>query len=405
MKVLHIGTKDTGGAAIAAIRLHRGLLASGVSSSFLFLKRHREVECSYDFKKMLSIRPSLLANIRRLIFRKDTVAYKQKQQLKRFPGTYEGFSFATSDYDITEHPAYQDADIVNLHWVPRFLDYPSFFRKNKKPLVWTLHDMNPFLGGFHYEGDLERNSEDLRKLSELVLKQKVEALKDAKIHIVAPSKWMLNASCRSQAFSSFPHSHIPYGLDLSVFKPLDKHFCREVFNLPQEKTILLFISERIDHQRKGFDLLQNALSGIDTSSITLCAVGDQTPVSDESIRSIAGIRDERLMSLLYNAADAFVLASREDNFPNVVLEATACGTPVIAFPIGGIPDIVQNEFNGVIAEGEEPTSTSLRQAILRFLNSSAPFDRTKIRNYTSERYALSDQASAYTALYQQILEK
>lgn len=404
VNILHISTKDTGGAATAALRLHQGLLEAGISSSFLFLNKSREVPESHDFKRILPKQTPLLESVRRRILRGKTVASKNQQLLKRLSGTYESFSFATSDYDVTSHPAYQRADLINLHWVPRFLDYPSFFRRNNKPLVWTLHDMNPFLGGFHYEGDLHRNSEALKELNEQIRQQKIKALEKARVHVVAPSEWMFKTSHHSQVFSSFPHTHIPYGMDLSVFKPLDKRFCREVFNLPQDKTILLFISESIDNHRKGFDLLQAAFTGLDTSSITLCTVGNREPAK-ESIRAVTGIQDERLMSLLYNAADAFVLASREDNFPNVVLEATACGTPVIAFPIGGIPDVIQSGFNGVLAEGQKPTAASLRKAILHFISQTSIFDREKIRAYTAERYALSRQAEAYVALYRHLLDK
>ncbi|MEM9830578.1 MAG: glycosyltransferase [Bacteroidota bacterium] len=401
MNILHINTKDIGGAAVAAIRLHRGLLQQGIDSKFLFQEnKTNEIEQSYYWKQKENTLKQQLLN--KLAFW-QTKQQKNKQRLKGFPRNYDMFSFADSDVDITQHPLCKEADIINLHWVPRFLDYLSFFRKCKKPLVWTLHDMNPFSGGFHYRRDVEKNTGGMQELNRQIYAVKKEALGQChSLSVVAPSHWMYKSARQSELLGDFPVYHIPYGVDTTVFKPYDQAFARQVFNLPQDKKILLFISDSLSNERKGFDLLLNAITGIKDDSFWLCAVGKKTTDMDElkNITYLGRISDERLIALLYSACDAFVLPSREDNFPNVLLEATACGTPVIAFPVGGVPDIIEDGKNGLIAS--EVSYSALSEAIKTLRLSK--FNSQNISDATKERYNLNIQATRYRDLYSAILK-
>ncbi|WKN40715.1 glycosyltransferase [Tunicatimonas pelagia] len=402
MKILHISTKDTGGAAIAGIRLHKGLLQQGVDSKFLFYEeKTNEIEQSYYWKRKKNTLKQQLVD--KLIFR-HSVQQKNGRKLHGLPRNYDMFSFPNSDVDITHHPLYYEADVINLHWVPRFLDYSSFFKKCKKPLVWTLHDMNPFSGGFHYQSDLIRNSGKILELDQQVRSVKNEVYsRSQSFTVITPSRWMYQEAKNSELFRRFPVKQIPYGLDTSLFKLYDQAFARRVFNLPQDKKILLFISDALDNKRKGFDLLLKAVSAIEDDSLWLCAVGKASAEISElrNVSYLGRVNDERLIALLYNACDAFVLPSREDNLPNVMLESIACGVPVIAFPIGGVPDVIKEGKNGILAE--EVSDVSLRKAITKFLSNRYYFEREEIHKAADANYRLDKQAESYIELYHSLL--
>jgi glycosyltransferase involved in cell wall biosynthesis len=404
LRVLHLCTKDQGGAAIAGIRLHKGLLLNGVDSHFLF----QEVKTAEVPES--SFLPQLPKSLKRQILNKfglgRDVLQKNKARVSTLPRNYDMFSFADSDVDITALPKYQQADVINLHWVPRFLDYPSFFRKCTKPVVWTLHDMNPFSGGFHYQRDVEKNQGKIMELDREIFQVKEEAYRHCRsLSVVAPSRWMYQEAKSSPLMGRFPVYHIPYGIDTTIFRPYDQAVARQVFNLPPDRKLLLFVSDSLKNERKGFDLLLEALGSLEGKNLWLCAVGSAKAASSQlkQMSSLGRISDERLMALLYSACDAFVLPSREDNFPNVLLEATACGTPVIAFPIGGVPDIIEDGKNGVIAG--EVSAAALQSALKRFLSEPLAMSSPQISENTRKKYALQEQATQYQALYHQMLEK
>ena len=150
MKIVHISTSDKGGAGIAALRLHKGLLQQNVDSSFLSLFGSGTGETNSEFNINPSVQLSNLQKIKRKFGLPVTQVERNLRMLKGIKGDYEIFSFPFSDFQIEQHPLVQSADIINLHWVAGLINYPSFFKFIKKPVVWTLHDMNPFMGGFHY---------------------------------------------------------------------------------------------------------------------------------------------------------------------------------------------------------------------------------------------------------------
>ncbi|PRY15773.1 glycosyltransferase involved in cell wall biosynthesis [Pontibacter ummariensis] len=405
MKVLHISTYKTGGAGIAAFRLHKGLQALGVESEFLYLNS----EAGEIMRKAAPAPPPPLPLYRRVwskylnkVLRPSNQSKESSKKEEVIDGNFEAFTSPVSIYDITLHPAYQSADIVNLHWVSDFLDYPTFFERNNKPLIWTLHDMNPFQGGFHYQGDALSNSH-LADMDLKYLEIKQAALSSAKnIHIVALSKWILEISSKSTVFRSFSHSLIPNGIDPYLFKPLDKAFSRQVLGLPKDKKIVLFISEKLSVYRKGFDLLLKMVDSFKGhKNLVFCAVGTYNSEQQNNVVYLNAIQDERLIPIVYSACDVFVVPSREDNLPNVMLEALACGTPVVATPVGGIPDAIIQDYNGILAKDTSPESLS--EALQLFFDRQGSWSEEKIREDFLSKYAADKQALAYLDLYQESL--
>lgn len=403
MKVTHISTFDSGGAGIAALRLHNGLLCESADSNFLSLWQFSNNNLANSFLFDANIKLSYAQRALRKFGFSVTQEEKNRQQLKDKAGNYEIYSFPFTDYRVEQHPIIQQTDIINLHWVAGFINYPTFFQTNK-PIVWTLHDMNPFMGGFHYSGDYERNKKAFENLEQQLIKTKQNAYKNANITVVTPSAWLGKLAKQSDLLQHYDVRTIPNSVDTAIFKPHDKILARNTFNLPADKQIILFVSDSIHNYRKGFDLLIEAFKHLNLSDehllVTVGQTSNENTFSGNTI-NLGKVNDERLMSLLYSAADVFVLPSREDNLPNVLLESTACGTPVIAFNIGGIPEVIQIGFNGILAN--EISVQSLQNAITQFVNKQYNFDRNQIRKTAIEKFALHVQARKYTDLYKEII--
>ena len=147
IKVLHITTSTSGGAGIACVRLHQALEQEKIESIVLALKDYAGTR--KNVRGIKTFTKGVIADTIRKgkSWLQERVA---KTKLKNQPPGFELFSLNNTYFDITSHPAYRQADIVNLHWISNFVDYTSFFQNNKKPVVWTLHDMFPFTGGCHH---------------------------------------------------------------------------------------------------------------------------------------------------------------------------------------------------------------------------------------------------------------
>ena len=154
MNPLLINTSDRGGAANACLRLHKGLLQQNISSKLLVKNKSRnDIPETYNIS-IQAIERTLKTKItaKTLSILKELKLYKPKSDSfisNRLNGL-EMFSFPFSEYNLLKSDLYKNADIINLHWVANFLNYNFFFQNNKKPIVWTLHDQNPFTGGEHY---------------------------------------------------------------------------------------------------------------------------------------------------------------------------------------------------------------------------------------------------------------
>lgn len=423
MKILLVNTFDKGGAANSCVRLHNELLINN-NSSLLLKNKTNHVPSSFTYYKNLPKTSRLIKIKNKLKKIISNFFFSEKEQnkkmvLKNRSSGLDYFSFPETNYDITKTNLYKSADIINLHWVADFLDWKTFFKKNTKPVVWTLHDENPYLGGEHYnekyfgidDGGLpiERVYSDFEKKEiSRQLNYKKEILKNiSNIHIVSPSLWLLNSSKNSELFSKYPHYYIPYGYPVDVFKPYNKSFCREVLGIPIDKRVILFVSDSIKNSRKGFGYLKKAFEDISNeykNDLFLCAVGSNLEVNlNENIIELGRINDEKLMAMVYSASDLFVIPSLYDNLPNTMIESLLCGTPVIGFNIGGIPDVVIDQKTGYLCP--EISVQSLKETIEKFLINPDIFDREKIAAISKSKYASNIQAKNYIELYQKILNK
>jgi glycosyltransferase involved in cell wall biosynthesis len=393
MKILHINTYDKGGAATACRRIHLGLIDRGIDSKILYLKKSKNTIETYQFPvKKASVLNKIIGKIHNRILNKKTIPDTFKSEI-------EIFSSPISQYDITEHPLYKEADIIQLNWVSGFLDEPSFFKKNTKPVIWRLADLYACGGGNHYENNLANS-----KYESLAVKNKnirKKALQNANLNLVCISNWVKEKTDESDIISAFPKTIIHNGLDLNVFKPYDKLFSRSVFNFPLDKKIILIGADSLVNKRKGFDIAIKAVEMIkeERNDILLVTFGKQTQNFLGGI-ALGEIQDERLLAILYAAADIFVMPSLEEAFGQVTIEALACGLPVVSFPNGGSLDIINNGQNGFMSD-----NFSLG-ALIEIINKGLDFkfDRDFIVNDVKQRFNINDKVYQYIELYKKILK-
>lgn len=415
MKVLHVSTYASGGATKAGFRLHKGLLNNGVASAFLYLHGHADMtneEHGY-------YQEAALGFFQRLYLRFQERAYFQKltKHLKDRQGFFEMFSGVDTPYRIDKLAIAEQADVIVLHWVSNFIDHATFFKYINKPVVWVLHDMNPFSGGCHYAGNCEGYTSACSVCPQLkgtidpqfsasILATKRKALNGFdKLHVVALSNWILGCSKQSSIFSNRPHYLIPNSIDHEVFKPQEQLHCREQLSLPANKKVILFVADNVHNHRKGYSILLSALTKMQqVDDVVLCQIGnaDETDdVLDIPVIKLGMIKEEQKMAQVYAAADVFVIPSLEDNLPNTVLESLMCATPVIGFSSGGIKDMIEDEVNGYLVE--EPNAIALARSIDRFLANTDAFDKEKIRTDTVAKYQLSVQANRFMTLLKELV--
>lgn len=396
MKIAIVSSSDSGGAGIAALRLHKALLNYGADSSMLCLHKETDTPKVYEYKK-----PFLTKVVDHLPF----IPYKQNNYKKHYASLskcYECFSFPEAIYDISKHPLIQEADIVNLHWVGSILDYKRFFKNVCKPIVWTLHDMNPFMGVAHYCGDRDANIQ-FAALEEQIRELKGKSISQhPNLSVVNLCQWMKEYSEKSETFANRTHSIIPNSIDTNVFRAYDKKGIRTNLGLPLDKPILLFVSQSVENRRKGFDLLQDALKNLHRDCVLL-VVGEANDAlkSIDNCQFVGTINDEQRMAMLYAAADAFILPSREDNLPNTMVESLCCGTPVISFSNGGMRDHIRTLENGVLVE--QINSEALHDGINLFLDNINKFDRNSISKDAYAVFTPSVQAKRYVDFFQSVL--
>lgn len=414
MKNLIISSYDNqGGAARAAYRLHQGLQSINVSSSMLVQNKYTDDETVIDPSTKLSkgfakLKPSL-----------------DKLPLQLYPDCNRQFSPQWYPDTIARKVNEINPDIINLHWVNAGYVRIETLAKFKKPIIWTLHDMWAFTGGCHYHQECDRYTKScgacpqlksLKKqdLSNWIWKRKANAWKDLNLTIVTPSKWLAKCAKSSSLFKRYPVEVIPYGIDVFTYKPVDRQVARDLLNLPQDKQLILFgaINPTSD-RRKGFHLLQQALKILSESSykdrIELVVFGASKSANTLALNLkshyLGKLSDEISLALVYAAADVFVAPSIQDNLPNTVMEALACGTPSVAFNIGGIPDMIEHQKNGYLAQSID--SKDLAQGITWVLEDS---DRYRClsncaRKKVEEKFTIELQARHYYTLSSRLLSE
>ena len=420
MRIVHLSTSDSGGGAFrAAYRLHTGLRRLGHDSKMLVLKRGSGDDAVLALKPRQDLIGRWSRKLRARRIHKDYDRYRPT-----LPPGIEPFSDCRTEYRDEVVAQLPDCDLINLHWIGGFLDWPSFFRTYPKhvPLVWRLADMGVLTGGCHYDQGCgkfadacgacpqlgSRDPNDLSRRNHAERSASLRHVGPAGLHIVGTSRWIAGDAQRSSLFKDLPVSVIPNGLDVEEFAPRDTNFCRDLWNIPRDAAVVLFAAESVANVRKGFAHLAQAVAGIrGVENLLLVSVGGgkcELPAGLPHL-PLGKVNNDRMLSTIYSAADVFVIPSLQESFGQTVIESLACGTPVVGFASGGIPDMVRPGQTGWLAPTGD--TNTLRDAIETALR-----DRERrlamspvCREVAVREYSLDVQARAYAALYETLLAR
>jgi glycosyltransferase involved in cell wall biosynthesis len=314
-----------------------------------------------------------------------------------------------------------DADIVNLHWINCEMMSIKDIGKITKPVVWTLHDSWAFCGTEHHPNGISDKSfitgykpQQTKGVNwnRIVFEKKIkhwEKIED--MQIVAPSNWIGNYAKQSTVLKNRKITTIPNPLDLAIFKPYNKFTAREILNLSvgnNIKYILFGTGKGSNLNIKGYDLLLDALKMLNNkTNIQFLICGDQEDsfISGLNIPcSFMGrLNDEYSMSLLYNAADVMVVPSRIDNLPQTATESVSCGVPVVAFNIGGLPDIITHKQTGYLANPFD--AKDLKDGICWVLNNDRETFTDRCRQSAILKYSPELGVEQYSNIYKELLNK
>ncbi|TLV00949.1 glycosyltransferase family 4 protein [Dyadobacter luticola] len=361
--VLHLSTFHLeGGAGVAATRLHRALLKAGIESNMMV---HTS---QFPEKNVTPLANTSWKNRKawgRFVAERLYFLPQEKDKRVRF-----AFSPAAVGADISQHPLVLQADIIHLHWVNfGFLSLASLEKlfSLDKPIVWTLHDMWTFTGGCHYNRGCDHyvshcsycpflakpDRYDI-SFSQFEAKKRIYDL--AKMALISPSNWLDNIVKTAALTKQIQSQSIPNCIDTTLFQPLKKTEIRQKMDLPTDKKLVLFAGANTQDPRKGFLYFKEALTRIDTrfNDLEVLIFGKANPQVFQDfpvpVHYLGKITKTEEMVDAYNAADMIVVPSLEDNLPNTVMEAMSCGTPAVGFATGGIPEMIDHQVNGFVAE-------------------------------------------------------
>jgi glycosyltransferase involved in cell wall biosynthesis len=407
ISVSHFSTLLAGGSGIAAQRLHRGLLGLGVDSHLVYGEGStQDSTCHAAYQNHSFIRRNLSA-IR--------ISVQNRMTAEGGFVTAPGWIRPTTLQETGLQP-----DIVNLHWVARWLDLPSFFRSlpAKQPVVWSIHDLIPITGGCHYPKECDHFTRECGNCPQLRQPHFRDATRrnfltkkglyaGANLHFVGNSTWTTEQIQRSAlAKHAGSITTIPLGVDPSQYVPIDKAVAREALRIPEGKFVVGFACSDFHEKRKGADLLLQALESLPSENILLLIFGSgkwPQHVGRYQTISMGCIGSPRFQSLYYSALDVFVMPSLVETFGLVALEAMACGTPVAAYAAGGLADVVADGEDGLMERSVGSVSGLARMlAWMHEHPAECQAMGRMARKAVEEKFSSSLMASRYLDLYRKL---
>ena len=351
---------ESGGGA--AFKLHNAFLSANIDSS------------------ILSLYPGLNSDDRIITLeKKSKVVSLISDRIQQFvtrnaKNEFGLFSYPVLGTNISKMPQIKNADVVYLHWIlGGFLNIKNIEQLAKlgKPIVFIMHDMWTITGGCHYSFNCEKYKSGCKScphlsgrkendLSKKGFKKKINLFsKYNNFYFVSPSRWLFNCAKESLLTKNKPIFYIPNIIEDKVFKPTDTVIAKQILDIDAGETVLAFGALSINSPYKGWGHLLKALSNLKNSSsetkITAVIFGKaNTKKLMEEIpfntKFMGYLKDKWSLVLVYNAADVFIAPSIADNLPTTIFESLSCGTPVVAFNTGGIPDLISHKKNGYLAK-------------------------------------------------------
>ena len=412
MKILHFSATDgLTGAGSAAARIHEGLLARGVQSRFCAVSQF--VGLNGAFSPRVTLAGRIARKLRRRL--DDFLVQRVSKQYDYLLST------GACGYDIRKIVEETRPDIVQLHLIGFHTFRLATLSGISTPVVWRFPDQWAFCGIAHYEPDPEkyiapppRASSLFRPwtdLSEHVRYRKLATYNTIeRLVAVCPSRWLAAEAKRSALFGDRPVELIPTSCDTEVFAPRDRVACRSALGLSPDTPIGLVGAGSLELRSKGMDLFIDAIKNIagqgGTVPFHIVTFGKEpfapALLPFATVRHLGHVTDRRLLSIIYNAADVFAAPSRVENLANTVLESLGCGTPVVAFDIGGMPDAIDHKINGYLCA---PFDTAALAAGIQWCLAQRGRDEIRVacREKAVTAFSRDQETDRYISLYERLL--
>lgn len=408
MKVLQTCEEMTGdGGSIAVQRLYYGLKRAGIDSRVLCVIKNIE---SPDIMKL---KPSKIQK------RLDILLHRASSRmgLNRL--------LDITSFKIAKLEAYLDADILILN-APSyafcsFLAYPILTKS--KPTLFPVKDMWSFTGHCYHSLDCDRWKTGCGKCpypnifpairkdnTHLEWKLKDWVYSRSHLTVIVPSTWMFE-QVKHSMLNRFPIHHIPHGIDTEIYQPFEPELCRSLLGIPRGKKVIMFLATDLNNNLKGGDLLIKAIQNLPKSlkaETMLLLLGHKGEVIanyvDIQTIPLGYVSSDRLKAICYSAADLFVHPTRAEVFGYTIIESMACGTPIVSFRVGGVPDLVRHGITGYIAEPEN--AKELCDSIVQLLGDEAlrNYMRQQCREIALKEYSLDLQVQQHINLCLQLLK-
>lgn len=411
MQVVHLTTIDQSGAGRAAMRIVRALRQYGIDALLLCL--YRRILDNPDTAQYSIPRSSFWFRLGKKLHLCSSADQKRYQAFAKYT-LKDGIHLLISDSKVEKSVIVQDADILHLHWVDQFVDLVDLFSKTKQPIVWTLHDMGAFSGICNYYyyycprykeqcgkcpaiASIEENDISRRVWLQ---KNKVYQTNKHRLFIVTCSHWLADCARQSGLFRGANIRVIPNCIDTNIYKPFNNSEQRD------ESIIRVMLGAvNATDPNKGYERLVRLVNryAIERKQrIEVMAVGHNSGSlqfhSNISVKSFGFVEKDEDLVTIYNQSDLLLYGSYRDNLPNMIMEAMACGIPVISFSIGGIPDLISHKTTGYLAQSEDDYLIGMDYCLShrRELGENA-------RKKVLKNYSMHVVADMYNQLYQEIL--
>lgn len=394
MKIVHISMADFNGAGLCAYRICKSQRDMGIDSQMVVLHKHHKDDFIHQSGSKRYFYYSALRKIKRLLAIHDEV-----NSVRKLGALHRAvYTLPVSHIKQYHLKVLQEADLIHIHWVGGYLDYPSFFKAFKdKPVVFTLHDENALYGIANIEQQLLPDNPIEQKYRKL----KEDSLKQVKrLGFVFLSKMSYTLYGGSKMVKDRHKTIIYNSVDCDLFQPKDKTEARKRYGIPQDATVFALCACNINEPRKGLDVLSETLKRINPD-YRIIAIGKNRshPLKGwDNVIELGPTHNDEEMSWMLSAADYSCLPSFKENFAQAPLEAFACGIPVIAFPCSGSEELIK-PFNGIRCTDftSEALEVGIRQAM------ATSYQAETIREDTRKRFSPEKICQDYLDFYQQVM--
>lgn len=416
MRVLIVNTSErTGGAAVAANRLKDALNNNGVKAKMLVRDK------TTDDITVVGIGGGWRSHLF-FLWERWCVFWHLRFNKKHL---FE-IDIANIGHDITRLPEFKEADVIHLHWINQGMLSLRGIRKileSGKPVVWTMHDIWPATAICHYARgckafyntcqncQLVSHAGMAGDLAKMIWKRKYSMLNSGHVSFVTCSKWLALQAKHSALLAGHSITNIPNTIDTAQFYPKNKIEARQQLKLPQDKKIILFVSQKVTDERKGMDYFVDAVERLVHMYPEMCkntevAIlgGHAEDISDKlplPVHALGYVNNSSSIACVYNAADVFVLPSLEDNLPNTIMEAMACGIPCVGFRVGGIPEMIVHQKTGYVAEYKN--ADDLAKGIRWALDAAPEQICSNATRKVAQEYSQSVVAKEYIEVYNEAM--